>query len=121
MFRSLLTATALAITTATASFAPLPAQATGHGCQTVQFPRGAYAHTVHGHANSHQAQCYYLSVRHGQLARVRVTYGSVFFSTTHTHGTYHDVEFRTVNGQLYVYVHTDRHGNQPYGIEFVFV
>ncbi|OAN85360.1 hypothetical protein A8B78_00010 [Jannaschia sp. EhC01] len=121
MFRSLLTVTAVALTTATASLAPLPAQATGHGCQTVQFPRGAYAHTVHGHANPHQSQCYYLSVRHGQLARVRITYGPVFFSTTHTHGTYHDVEFRTVNGQLYVYVHTDQYGSHPYGIEFVFV
>lgn len=121
MIRPLLAATALAITTATASLAPLPAQATGHGCQTVQFPRGAYAHTVHGHANAHQTQCYYLSVRHGQQARVRVTYGPVYFSTTHTNGTYYDVEFRTINGQLYVYVHTDQGGSQPYGLEFVFI
>lgn len=121
MLRSLLSATALALATATASLAPLPAQATGHGCQTVQFPRGAYAHTVHGHANAHQAQCYYLSVRHGQTARVRITYGSVYFTTTHTNGTYNDVQFVTVNGQLYVYVHTAYTGSQPYGIEFVFV
>lgn len=121
MFRSILTATALALTTATATLAPLPVQATGHGCQQVRFPSGAYAHTVHGHANSYQSQCYYLPVRRGQLARVRITYGPVFFSTTHTQGTYYDVEFRTVSGQLYVYVHTDHAGNQPYGIEFVFV
>lgn len=121
MIRPLFAAATLAIATVTSSLAPLPAQATGHGCQTVQFPRGAYAHTVYGHANSHQSQCYYLSVRRGQQARVRVTYGPVYFSTTHTNGTYHDVEFRTVNGQLYVYVHTDHGGSQPYGLEFVFI
>lgn len=121
MFRSFLTVAALAVSTATATLAPMQAQATGHGCQQVHFPRGAYAHTVHGHANAHQSQCYYLPVRAGQLARVRVTYGSVFFSTTHTHGNFTNVEFRTVNGQLYVYVHTDYAGSQPYGIEFVFV
>lgn len=121
MIRPFFAATALAIATATATLAPMPVQATGHGCQTVQFPRGAYAHTVHGHATAHNAQCYYLSVRHGQQARVRVTYGPVYFSTTHTHGTYYDVEFRTVNGQLYVYVHTEHGGSQPYGLEFVFI
>lgn len=121
MFRSIAAATALILSSVTATLAPLPAQATGHGCQQVHFPRGAYAHVVHGHANAHRAQCYYLAVRSGQLARVQVTYGAVFFSTSHTHGTFTNVEFRTPNGQLYVYVHTDYAGNQPYGIEFVFV
>ncbi|QXT40825.1 hypothetical protein [Gymnodinialimonas ceratoperidinii] len=121
MFRALFSATLIVLSGAAASLAPLQAQATGHGCLQVQFPRGAYAHTVHGHANAHRSQCYYLSVRPGQLARVQVTYGPVFFSTTHTHGNYTNVEFRTVNGDLYVYVHTDYAGSQPYGIEFVFV
>lgn len=121
MLRSILSATALSIATVAATLAPLPVQATGHGCQTVRFPQGAYAHTVHGQANPHNAQCYYLSVRQGQLARVRITYGPAFFSTTHTNGNYYDVEFRTVNGQLYVYVHTDQYGQHPFGIEFVFV
>ena len=87
----------------------------------MQFPRGAYAHTVHGYANSNQSQCYYLSVRPGQTARVRITYGAAFLTTTHTNGRFQDVQFVTVNGQLYVYVHTDYAGSQPYGIEFVFV
>lgn len=121
MFRSVLTAAALSLSTVAATLAPLPVHATGHGCQTVQFPRGAYAHTVHGHANQHQSRCYYLSVRHGQTARVRITYGPVYFTTTHTNGTYQDVQFVTVNGNLYVYVHTDFGGSQPYGIEFVFI
>lgn len=121
MVRPLLTAAALALSTATVALAPLPVQATGHGCQQVQFPRGAYAHTVHGHATPHQSQCYYLPVRYGQQARVRITYGPVYFTTTHTNGTYQDVQFRTVNGQLYVYVQTDCAGSHPYGIEFVFV
>lgn len=121
MFRSILTAAALSLSTAAATLAPLPVQATGHGCQTVSFPSGAYAHAVHGHANPHSSQCYYLSVRPGQQARVRVLYGNVFFSTTHTNGTYQDVRFHTVNGQLHVYVHTNYAGSQPYSIEFVFV
>lgn len=121
MIRSFLTAATLALTTTAASLAPLPAQATGHACQTVQFPSGAYAHTVHGQANPQSSQCYFLSVRPGQLARVRVTYGPVFFSTTHTNGNYANVEFRTVSGQLFVYVHTNYQGYQPFGIEFVFV
>ncbi|ABD56196.1 hypothetical protein [Jannaschia sp. CCS1] len=121
MFRSLFSAAVLAIVTTTATLAPLPVQATGHGCQTVQFPSGAYAHTVHGQAVPQRSQCYFLSVRPGQLARVRVTYGPVFFSTTHTNGNFQNVEFRTVNGQLYVYVHTNYQGSHPYGIEFVFV
>lgn len=121
MFRSAVTAAALALSTAAAALAPVPVQATGHGCHTVQFPRGAYAHTVHGHANPNRSQCYYLSVRHGQQARVRITYGPAYFTTTHTNGTFYDVQFRTVNGQLYVYVHTDQHGSHPFRIEFVFV
>ena len=121
MIRSLLTICALALSTATATLAPLPVQATGHGCHNVQFPRGAYAHAVHGYANAHQSQCYYLSVRPGQQARVRILHGHVFFSTTHTQGTYHDVRFHTINGQLYVYVHTDYSGSQPFTIEFAFV
>ncbi len=121
MFRSVLAAGALALSAVAATLAPLPVQATGHGCQTVQFPSGAYAHAVHGQANPYQSQCYYLSVRPGQQARVRILYGNVFLSTTHTQGTYQDVRFHTINGQLYVYVHTDWAGPQPYTIEFVFV
>lgn len=120
MLRSFLSAAALAIATTTASLAPLPAQATGHGCQTVQFPRGAYAHTVHGATNIGGDVCYALAVRPGQRARVRITYGPAFFSTTHTNGTFTDVEFVTSHGQLYVYVRSDW-DRQPYGIEFVFL
>ncbi|MBF9044023.1 hypothetical protein HKCCE4037_11835 [Rhodobacterales bacterium HKCCE4037] len=119
MFRPIFSAALVALSTVAATLAPLPVQA--QGCQSVQFPRGAYAHAVQGYANSYQSQCYYLAVRPGQQARVRILYGNVFFSTTHTSGTYYDVQFRTVNGQLYVYVHTDYGGQQPYSIEFVFV
>ena len=121
MFRSILAATALAVSTIAATLTPLPATATGHGCQTVRFPSGAYAHAVDGYANSYQSQCYFLSVRPGQQARVRILYGNVFFSTTHTNGNYNDVQFYTANGQLYVYVHTDYGGQQPYSIEFFFL
>lgn len=121
MFRNILTTAALAFSAATATLTPLPAEATGHSCQTVRFPAGAYAHAVQGYANSHQSQCYSLAVRPGQQARVRILYGNVFFTTTHTQGTYQDVNFYTVNGQLFVYVHTDFGGQQAYSIEFVFV
>lgn len=121
MFRSVLAATALALSTAAATITPLPAQATGHGCQTVRFPSGAYAHSVYGSAVSHASQCYSLAVRPGQQARVRILYGNVFFTTTHTNGAYNDVQFYTANGQLFVYVHTDFAGPQPFSIEFVFV
>ncbi|MEJ6394143.1 hypothetical protein V8J82_12795 [Gymnodinialimonas sp. 2305UL16-5] len=114
MFRSLLTALLLALST-------LPALADGHGCQTVRFPSGAYIHAVHGQANPYQSQCYVLDVRRGQQARVRVVYGPVFVSTTHTQGTYQDVQFYTVNGRLHVYVHTDYAGPQPFSIEFTFI
>ncbi len=117
MFRPLLTAAALVL----AALSATPAAATGHGCQTVQFARGAYAHTMYGQANSHQTQCYYLAVRSGQRARVRIVYGSAYLSTSHTNGTFQDVQFTTINGQLYVYVHTDYPGQQAYSIEFVFV
>ena len=115
MFRSLLTAGSLALLTLAQ-----PAAATGHGCQTVRFPSGAYVHSVQGYANSHQSQCFSLDVRRGQLAQIRILYGPVFFSTTHTQGTYQDVQFHTVNGQLLVYVHTDYGGQQPFAIEFGF-
>jgi hypothetical protein len=116
MIRPLLVSAVLALGAITA----LPAAATGHGCQTVQFPRGAYAHAVQGYANSHVSQCHYLSVRPGQQARIRILYGSVFFSTTHTQGNFTDASFYTQNGQLYVYVHTDYAGQQPYTIQFEF-
>ncbi len=117
MFRSFFVAAALALSTLTA----LPAAATGHGCQVVQFPRGAYAHQVQGYANPHSSQCFRLDVRPGQQARVRILYGPVFFSTTHTNGTYQDVRFQTVNGQLFVYVHTNHAGQHAFTIEFAFV
>ncbi len=116
MFRTFLTAAALTLTTLSA-----PAAAAGHGCQTVQFARGAYAHTMYGQADPYSAQCYYLAVRPGQRARVRIVYGAAFLSTNQTQGTYQDVQFTTINGQLFVYVHTDYAAPQPYTIEFVFV
>lgn len=117
MFRPLLTAATLGL----AALTTTPAAATGHGCQSVQFPRGAYAHTVYGYPNVHQATCYYLAVRPGQRARVRVQYGPVYLTTTHTNGAHYDVQFTTVNGQLYVYVHSENAGQEQYAIEFVFI
>ncbi|MEJ6389505.1 hypothetical protein [Gymnodinialimonas ulvae] len=121
MFRSLLAASALTISSVTATLSPMPAQATGHGCNTVQFPSGAYAHAVQGYVTGQASQCWYLSVRPGQQARVRILHGPSFFTTTHTNGTFHDVRFRTANGQLYVYVHSSSGAQERYVIEFVFV
>jgi hypothetical protein len=115
MFRSLSAAAAFALLTLAQ-----PAAATGHGCQTVQFPRGAYVHAVQGYASAYAAQCYYLSVRRGQQARISILYGPVFITTTHTQGPYQNVSFYTQSGQLYVYVHTDYAGQQPYTIQFEF-
>jgi hypothetical protein len=112
MLRPLLIAATLALTS-------LPASA--QQCNTVRFPSGAYAHAVQGYANQYSSQCWSLDVRPGQQARVRITYGSVFFTTTHTQGQFQDVQFRTINGRLYVYVHTDFGGQQPYSIEFAFI
>lgn len=100
---------------------PGPSHAGGHGCQTVRFPSGAYAHSVYGTANQYQSQCFYLAVRPGQAARVRILSGNAFLSTTHTNGTFYDVQFVTVNGQLQVYVHTNYAGPQPFQIEFAFI
>ncbi len=121
MFRSLLAASALALSTAAATLAPLPATATGHGCNVVQFPSGAYAHAVQGYVTGQASQCWYLSVRAGQQARVRILQGSSFFTTTHTNGSFQDVRFATLNGDLYVYVHSSSGSQQRYVIEFVFV
>jgi hypothetical protein len=115
MFRSFLAAAALSLTTLVAG--PAVAQS----CNTVQFPSGAYAHSVQGYVTGHASQCWYLSVRPGQQARVRITQGSSFFTTTHTNGSFQDVRFHTVNGQLYVYVHSSTGAQQRYVIEFVFV
>lgn len=117
MFRSLFATTAFAL----AALTTTPVIAGGHGCQSVQFARGAYAHTMYGEVNSHQSQCYYLAVRPGQRARVRIVYGAAYLSTTHTNGNFQDVQFNTINGQLYVHVHTDYPGQQAYSIEFVFI
>ena len=121
MFRSLLSAAALSISTVAATLAPVQVHATGHGCQTVRFPSGAYAHAVQGYVTGQASQCWYLSVRAGQQARVRILEGSSFFTTTHTNGSFQDVRFATLNGDLYVYVHSSSGSQQRYVIEFVFV
>ena len=89
-------------------------------CQTVRFARGAYAHVEAGYATSYAAQCYYLAVRRGQQARVRILYGPVAFSTSHTQGSFQDVQFYTQSGDLFVHVHTGLAGQHPYTIQFEF-
>ncbi|WP_224815720.1 hypothetical protein [Hasllibacter sp. MH4015] len=114
MFRPLLTATTLALTLAAA-------QATAQQCQNVQFPRGAYVHSVGGAVNnSYGATCYYLSVRRGQTAEIRVLGGPVYFTTNQTQDTYNSARFVTYSGDLYVYVFSDYEGVHNFGIEFAF-
>ena len=120
MFRSLLTAAATAAIVGILGLAPAPAQAQQQ-CNTVQFPSGAYAHSVQGYVTGQASQCWFLSVRPGQQARVRILQGSSFFTTSHTNGSFQDVRFHTGNGQLFVYVHSSSGEQQRYLIEFVFV
>lgn len=104
------------------SFFILPVAATAQQyCQQVQFPRGAYTHSVQGYANPHQSTCYYLDVRRGQEAQVRILQGPVFFTTSDTNGQFTNVQFYTQSGRLFVYVHTDYTGNVPFLIQFTFV
>ena len=100
----------------------LPAAATAQqDCQQVQFPHGAYTHSVQGYANPQRSTCYYLDVRPGQEAQGRILEGPVFLTTSDTSGQFTNVQFYTQSGRLFVYVHTDYAGYQQFLIQFTFV